>query len=166
MKLIKRREHLSRRVTSSLKILCFCWDFTKFFKRLLFMLPQKIFNVAKAWNFTKSNTPTWVCFKFFNCTQGTKSRKASHTFNTKQKEKNCTFEKVFNYIKLNLSSYLCSLSLPTITMIFMLFSYGWRVCSFLLLLSAVIAVIKSVFNIFVVRLRVTMHCQMLLFCQE
>ena len=29
-------------------------------------------------NFTKSNTPPWVFLRFLNCTNGTKSRKASH----------------------------------------------------------------------------------------
>ena len=28
--------------------------------------------------FTKSNTPPWVFFTFFNCTNGTKSCNASH----------------------------------------------------------------------------------------
>ena len=32
---------------------------------------------AEVCNFTKSNTPPWVFFKFLNCKNGTKSRKAS-----------------------------------------------------------------------------------------
>ena len=33
---------------------------------------------AKACNFTKSNTPSWVFFTFLNYTNGTKSRNASY----------------------------------------------------------------------------------------
>ena len=31
-----------------------------------------------AYNFTKSNTPPWVFFTFFNCANGTKSHNVSH----------------------------------------------------------------------------------------
>ena len=33
-----------------------------------------------ACNFTKSNTPPWVFSRFLNCTNGTKSRNASHVY--------------------------------------------------------------------------------------
>ena len=32
---------------------------------------------AEAYNFTKSNTPSWVFFTFLNCANGTKSRNSS-----------------------------------------------------------------------------------------
>ena len=32
-----------------------------------------------SWNFTKTNTPPWVFWRFLNCTYGIKLRKASHT---------------------------------------------------------------------------------------
>ena len=35
---------------------------------------------AEASNFNKSNTPPWVFFTFFKCTNGTKLRNASHMF--------------------------------------------------------------------------------------
>ena len=35
---------------------------------------------ALSCNFTKSNTPPWVFFTFFICTNGTKSRNESHIF--------------------------------------------------------------------------------------
>ena len=38
--------------------------------------------MAKAYNFTKSNTHTWVFFRFLNCANGTKSHKASNLENT------------------------------------------------------------------------------------
>ena len=39
---------------------------------------------AEACTFTKSNTPPWVFSRFLNCTNGTKSRKASYIFMTFQ----------------------------------------------------------------------------------
>ena len=44
------------------------------FQCLLFVL------AALACNFTESNTPSWVFFMFLDCTNGTKSRIASHMF--------------------------------------------------------------------------------------
>ena len=37
-----------------------------------------LLSIKLACNFTKSNTPPWVFSRFLNCTNSTKSRKASH----------------------------------------------------------------------------------------
>ena len=44
---------------------------------------------TKACNFTKSNTPPWVLFTFFKCTNATKSRKAPHVNNDDEFNKFC-----------------------------------------------------------------------------
>ena len=36
--------------------------------------------LASTRKFTKSNTPLWVFYKFLNCTNGAKLRKASYMF--------------------------------------------------------------------------------------
>ena len=51
---------------------------------------KNYWSLQEACNFTKINTPPWVFFTFFNCTNGTKSRNASYI----------TLELTWRYLKL------------------------------------------------------------------
>ena len=54
-----------------------CFSNVKFKKRENYPWKSVTFSKVPGCNFTKNNTPTWMFSRFLNCTNATKSHKAS-----------------------------------------------------------------------------------------